>query len=109
MTFNLKQFQEERARDFDEKFGVPCILEEDGKPSYAPQIKAREAQTISLLVERIRAEFDQSHKDERQFILNILNGVDMADIGNNGGGTKAVRLALMARTLPVLSPNQDHG
>lgn len=35
-------------------------------------------------------------EDERQFILNILDGIDIADkeTGNVGGGTKAIRLAL---------------
>lgn len=39
--------------------------------------------------------------EERQFILNILDGIDMADeqMGNKGGGTKAIRHALNSRSL----------
>ena len=38
---------------------------------------------------------------ERQFILNVLDGIDMADkqMGNKGGGTKAIRLVLSSRAL----------
>lgn len=38
-------------------------------------------------------------KTERQFILNVLDGIDQADkeMGNMGGGTKAIRLALSSR------------
>ena len=41
---------------------------------------------------------------ERQFILNILDGIDIADeeMGNNGGGTKAIRLALKSRIITPL-------
>ncbi len=40
-------------------------------------------------------------EEERQFILNILDGIDIADeqMGNKGGGTKAIRLALASRSL----------
>ncbi len=38
--------------------------------------------------------------ETRQFILNILDGIDIADkeMGNTGGGTKAIRLALLSRS-----------
>lgn len=41
-------------------------------------------------------------QQERQFILNVLDGVDIADLetGNDKGGTKAIRLALQMRYLP---------
>ena len=41
---------------------------------------------------------------ERQFILNILDGIDIADeeMGNNGGETKAIRLALKSRIITPL-------
>ncbi len=37
--------------------------------------------------------------EERQFILNVLDGIDIADkeMGNTHGGTKAIRLALQSR------------
>jgi len=38
-------------------------------------------------------------KEERQFILNVLDGIDIADkqMGNKTGGTKAIRHALKSR------------
>lgn len=38
---------------------------------------------------------------ERQFILNILDGIDKADeqAGNKGGGTLAIRHALQSRVI----------
>lgn len=38
-------------------------------------------------------------REERQFILNILDGIDEADrqMGNKNGGTKAIRQALESR------------
>lgn len=46
--------------------------------------------------EVLRAE---GRKEERAFVLNILNGIDIADsqMGNAGGGTKAIRHALSTR------------
>ena len=40
-------------------------------------------------------------REERQFILNILDGIDIADeeMGNKGGGTKAIRHALESRII----------
>lgn len=40
-------------------------------------------------------------QEERQFILNILDGIDIADkeAGNTGGGTEAIRLALKNRII----------
>ena len=45
----------------------------------------------------------QGSKDERQFILNILDGIDGADrqMKNKGGGTKAIRLALKSRIISL--------
>lgn len=45
----------------------------------------------------------QSRREEREeiaaFLKNVLDGIDIADkqIGNMGGGTKAIRLALISR------------
>lgn len=40
-------------------------------------------------------------EEERQFVLNILDGIDAADkqMGNKGGGTKAIRHALKSRLI----------
>lgn len=45
--------------------------------------------------------FEKGQADYKQFILNILDGIDEADrqMGNKGGGTKAIRLALNSRMI----------
>jgi hypothetical protein len=42
-----------------------------------------------------------AREEERQFILNVLDGIDIADreMGNTGGGTKAIRLTLQSRII----------
>lgn len=47
------------------------------------------------------AGYKKGQEEERQFILNILDGVDIADeqMGNKGGGTKAIRFALQNRII----------
>ncbi len=41
---------------------------------------------------------------ERKFILNVLDGIDQADkeMGNESGGTKAIRFALQSRVFSSL-------
>lgn len=48
-------------------------------------------------------------REERQFILNVLDGIDQADkeMGNTGGGTKAIRFALKSRFIPDGSSNSN--
>ena len=43
----------------------------------------------------------ETREEERAFILNILDGIDIADeeMQNKGGGTKAIRLALESRII----------
>lgn len=55
-------------------------------------------EAVSELIKHVET---QAREEERQFILNILDGVDKADkeIGNKGGGTKAIRLALKNRII----------
>jgi hypothetical protein len=45
--------------------------------------------------------FCKGQEEYKQFILNILDGVDEADkqMGNTGGGTKAIRFALSSRLI----------
>jgi hypothetical protein len=47
--------------------------------------------------------FEAGQSEYKQFILNILKGVDIADkeMGNIGGGTKAIRLAIKNRIIKV--------
>jgi len=41
----------------------------------------------------------QVRDEERRFVLNVLDGIDIADeqMGNKTGGTKAIRIALQSR------------
>lgn len=41
-------------------------------------------------------------EEERRFILNVLDGIDVADyqMQNKGGGTNAIRFALASRVSP---------
>lgn len=43
----------------------------------------------------------EAKEEERQFILNILDGIDLADkeMKNEGGSTKAIRFALKNRII----------
>lgn len=62
-------------------------------------------ENISQALEKKEREVDEKwrswHEQDRQFIENVLDGVDIADeqMGNTGGGTKAIRLALKFRGL----------
>jgi len=53
------------------------------------------------VVEKAQEAIDQ----ERQFMMNVLDGIDIADVQmqNEGGGTKAIRFALSSRVKPNLS------
>jgi hypothetical protein len=47
--------------------------------------------------------FEAGQLEYKQFILNVLKGIDIADkqMGNKGGGTKAIRLAIKSRIIKV--------
>lgn len=49
----------------------------------------------------MRQTIQDAREEERQFILNILDGIDIADkeMGNVGGGTLAIRQALISRVI----------
>lgn len=55
----------------------------------------------SFLLASLRRASLARMQEERQFILNILDGVDIADkeMGNTGGGTRAIRHALQSRII----------
>jgi len=56
----------------------------------------------SFIKELLSKQREEVFETERQFILNVLDGIDIADeeMGNKGGGTKAIRLALQSRVSP---------
>lgn len=83
--------------EFDEEF-----TREDGlinKYSFYPD--GEEKSTPDALKLFITKVLSTARKEERQFILNILDGIDEADrqMGNKGGGTKAIRFALKSRLI----------
>ena len=41
----------------------------------------------------------QGKAEERAFILNVLDGIDIADEEFGGGGTRAIRMALQSRLI----------
>ena len=53
------------------------------------------------VIEFIRKVEDEARREEHQFFVNILNGIDQADkeMGNKFGGTKAIRHALQSRII----------
>lgn len=70
---------------------------------YDPHSFAR-AKTIlkSFISQQIEEAYQRGQEEERQFILNILDGIDTADeqmgLPHN---TEAIRFALRGRSLPV--------
>lgn len=84
----VKEGWEER---FDKEFPLP--KENNEKVA----ILLRDLKSfISQTIQETEARVEQ---EERQFILNILDGINEADrqMGNKGGGTLAIRLALQSR------------
>lgn len=72
---------------FDEQCDAVCSVCKSG-------IKVFIRQEISSAV-------SQALEEERQFILNVLDGIDEADrqMNNTGGGTLAIRHALQSRII----------
>jgi len=71
-------------KQFDETTGYNKAIRE---------VHAKIPEIVALVEGEVREE-------ERQFILNILDGIDIADeqMQNKSGGTKAIRLALASRS-----------
>lgn len=81
------------------------FIEESYHPIEKVLTDFKNGATYSDSIEKIQTILEQAitvgKKDERQFILNILDGINKADeeMGNKGGGTKAIRLALQSRLI----------
>lgn len=47
--------------------------------------------------------YELGQEEYKQFILNILDGIDIADkeLGNAGGGTKAIRFAIQSKIISL--------
>ncbi len=89
-----------REKNFDEKFPDPIFgVKSFGVEDYKfieDDIKSHIEETNRLIEEATRREIME---EESAFLSNVLNGIDLADeqMGNKGGGTKAIRVALQAR------------
>lgn len=61
------------------------------------------------VIKLITQTHNKALEEERQFILNVLDGIDEADrqMGNTGGGTEAIRLALKSRPVEAIKAIKD--
>ncbi len=104
----LEEVKKYVSEEFDQRFGR---LEEGKAPGDALSVgveagcddcsmnqKEREEHKEFLLQQMEKAH-REGQREERQFIFNVLDGIDIADkqAGNEGGGTKAIRFALASR------------
>lgn len=87
------QEQEDWKQEFHEKF---TFLKGD----FFLDITGDQKRAVYEFIEKLIAKSQQQAREEEiAFILNILDGIDIADeqTQNVGGGTKAIRMAIMAR------------
>jgi len=71
------------------------------KTSYPESEYELDVDKIKVFISKVEKEaYERGAGDERQFILNVLDGVDIADktMGNEGG-TLAIRHALKSRII----------
>lgn len=82
--------------EFDKVFKCNCMLCKEGEHEFSTTADYMKGFILRLL----EAECAKVREEEHQFFLNILDGVDIADaqMGNTGGGTKAIRFALQSRS-----------
>ena len=84
----------------------------EGEPKYHKRPTADAGKIKSFIKEKLIAAHNEGRgegqQEERQFIFNVLDGIDKADeqMQNKGGGTRAIRFALSSRYIPP-SPNKD--
>ena len=90
----MTQEQENRIiEEFDEMIGEKHYKICEGKNCVCyEEIKF-------FILSKIKEAEDNAQEEYKQFILNVLEGIDIADEmeGNSGGGTKAIRLAIKSR------------
>jgi hypothetical protein len=85
--------------DFMEKVGVAFDINQGGLIQivldYLISLRRKEHKEMA-------EEYNRSHEEERTFILNVLNGIDIAnqEMGVADAGTLAIRSALKSRTIP---------
>jgi len=85
-----ERFDEEFVRDTGLMRVVP----------YSPTDKTMAESIKDFIESLLKEEREKTLEEERQFILNILDGIDIADKeAGILGGTKAIRFALESRVL----------
>lgn len=69
--------------------------------SWEERVDKKVKELVAFIGDELSQARREALEEERQFILNVLDGIDRADeqMGNKGGGTKAIRLALKSRSL----------
>lgn len=84
-----------------ESFIYDLIAKEKRKAFQEGYEQGKQAEREHWINQPANQHDERIREEERQFILNILDGIDMADeeMGNKGGGTKAIRLALKSRII----------
>lgn len=72
---------------------------EDSLDKHFPKGQCKERGPALVMFADAMMIFTEHLRDEKEFILNVLEGIDIADkqMGNTGGGTAAIRLALKSR------------
>lgn len=97
LTKTLEEFERSYLpRKTEESRSIGVMSIEDGQ-----RVK-------SFLTAAIKGAYERGREEEHKFFHNILDGVDIADeqMGNKGGGTKAIRFALQSRfTNPTKETN----
>lgn len=83
--------------------GKLSFIKNTNVPIYKANINEEISKVILVndLPSVISSAVSQALEEERQFILNVLDGIDEADrqMNNTGGGTLAIRHALQSRII----------
>lgn len=102
----LNEIKENAIKEFEEKFPRRIY-----GPVGEPKSEFRTTENLpDKIITFLQTQIDIAWKAgenrgaslEQQFIMNVLDGIDIADeqMNNKNGGTKAIRFALQSRTLP---------
>jgi hypothetical protein len=101
---NEKELKSEFAKTFNLD-----ILVDDPRANRYVSLKANDILDFFLSkfhshTQEVVAKAQEAIDQERQFMMNVLDGIDIADaqMQNEGGGTKAIRFALSTRAKPNL-------
>ena len=105
--FRSDDWREKLKKEWIKDFGNPPLMLEELTKGMSRcalcGIKAEQVADwwLAKLENEKELSREEGRKEERQFILNVLDGIDQADreMGNKFGGTKAIRFALQSRII----------